>query len=455
MMSDIELAVTGRMFHAPTPDRLETIDGVVTVDTDGVIVDVVHDATSPTAIALVSQARKRWRLLPRERLLPGLVDTHIHAPQWPQLGTGLDLPLENWLFDRTFPLEARYADVGFARDVWEHMVPTLLGLGTTTAVYYSSIHEDATRLLAQRCEVSGQRAYVGRVAMDHPTGTPVWYRDESADVALERSRRSAGEVAEIGATSGLVKPILTPRFIPACSDELLTGMGRLADEVGAMVQTHCSESDWEHANVRQRFGRSDTEMLDAFGLLRAGTVLAHGNLVSTSDAALIRGRGAGIAHCPLSNSYFANCVLPLRRLLDAGVRVGIGSDVAGGASPGLLPQCAHAISASRMLEDGVDGSIDSDRRGVPGSRIDSVVAFHLATAGGAAMLDLNVGVFTPGSRFDAFAVDTQRSASGMREWSGIDDESRVFEKIVHLTGPEAITSVWVDGRLRSGAAAVV
>ncbi len=454
-MSGIELAVTGRMFHAPTPDALGIIDGVITVGADGVIVDVVHDASSPVAIELVSRARTVWRMAPHERLLPGLVDTHIHAPQWPQLGTGLDLPLENWLFDHTFPLETRYVDVGFARDVWEHMVPTLLGLGTTTAVYYSSIHEDATRLLAERCAVGGQRAFVGRVAMDHPTGTPEWYRDESADVALERSRRSARDVLEIGATSGLVKPILTPRFIPACSDELLAGMGRLADELGCTIQTHCSESDWEHANVRDRFGRSDTEMLDAFGLLRERTVLAHGNLVSTTDAALIRARGAGIAHCPLSNSYFANCVLPLRRLLDADVRVGLGSDVAGGAWPGLLPQCAHAVTASRMLEDGVDGSIDGGCRGVSGSRIDSVTAFHVATAGGAAMIGLDAGAFIPGRRFDAFAVDTKRSANGMREWDGIDDESRIFEKIVRLTGPEAITSVWVDGRLRSGRAAVV
>jgi len=297
-MSVIELAVTGRMFHAPTPDKLGIIDGVITVGADGVIVDVVHDASSPVAIELVSRARTVWRMAPHERLLPGLVDTHVHAPQWPQLGTGLDLPLESWLFDHTFPLEARYADVGFARDVWEHMVPTLLGLGTTTAVYYSSIHEDATRLLAERCAVGGQRAFVGRVAMDHPTGTPEWYRDESADVALERSRRSVRDVFEIGATSGLVKPILTPRFIPACSDELLAGMGRMADELGCTIQTHCSESDWEHANVRDRFGRSDTEMLDAFGLLRERTVLAHGNLVSTTDAALIRARVCG--HRPLS-----------------------------------------------------------------------------------------------------------------------------------------------------------
>jgi guanine deaminase len=453
-MADIELAVVGRMFHAPTPFELEMIDGVVAVGPGGVIIDVIRGSESPVALELVARARKVWRLSATERLLPGLVDTHVHAPQWPQLGTGLDLPLENWLFDHTFPLEARYSDAGFARDVWEHMVPTLLGLGTTTAVYYSSIHEEATRLLAERCVNSGQRALVGRVAMDHPEGTPDWYRDGSAGVALERSRRSATEVAAIGSSSGLVKPILTPRFIPACSDELLAGMGRLADELGVPVQTHCSESDWEHSHVRDRFGRSDTEMLDEFGLLRDRTVLAHGNLVSRSDAELIRHRGAGIAHCPLSNSYFANCVLPLRELLDSGTRVGLGSDVAGGAWPGLLSQCAHAVTVSRMLEDGVDGSIDPERRGSPNARIDSVQAFHVATAGGAELVGLDAGAFLPGRRFDAFAVDVSMSTNGMRAWTDIDDEVRIFEKIVRLAGAETITSVWVDGRLRSGRAEI-
>jgi guanine deaminase len=379
-------------------------------------------------------------------LLPGLIDSHNHAPQWPQLGTGLDLPLEKWLFDYTFPLEARYADAGFAEMVWNRMVPTLLKHGTTTAVYYSSIHNDATRLLAEACVRHGQRAFVGRVGMDHPEGTPEWYRDVNASAGIAVSAASIDEIRSIAGADGLVAPIITPRFIPACTDDLLRGLGELAASTGALVQTHCSESDWEHGYVLNRFGKRDAEMLAEFGLMRRGTVLAHGDHLCDEDFELIRGVGAGVAHCPLSNSYFANAVFPLRRAQAMGVNVGLGSDVAGGPLPGLLPQCGHAVTVSRMLEDGVDGSRDARERGVPDSRVDVIAAFHAATVGGAKMLGIPAGLIAPGNYFDAFVVKVSDSMSGMHMYDGVDDETRVFEKIVRLAGPADITRVWVGGK---------
>src|SRR6185437_7695384 len=100
-------------------------------------------------------------------LLPGFVDLHIHAPQWPQLGKALDLPLEEWLQVYTFPLESRYADVEFARTVYGSLVDGLLANGTTTAVYFGTLHLPATRILADICLQRSQRALIGRVAMDN------------------------------------------------------------------------------------------------------------------------------------------------------------------------------------------------------------------------------------------------------------------------------------------------
>ncbi len=227
----IVLAVVGTAYHAPTPHALEVLaEVVVAVDADGDIAGV-HPHGSAEADDALAAAGTVHRLAPSQRLLPGLVDLHIHAPQWPQLGTGLDLPLERWLFEYTFPLEARYADEAFARDVWAHMVPTLLAHGTTTAVYFASVHEPATLALAEQCVRSGQRAFVGRVAMDHPEGTPDWYRDADAAEGVAASRRSVEAIRALG--SPLVQPIVTPRFIPACTDELLRGLGELAAQTGA------------------------------------------------------------------------------------------------------------------------------------------------------------------------------------------------------------------------------
>lgn len=446
------LAVVGTAYHAPTPHALEVLaEVVIEIGDDGRIIGVHTDGT-PDARRAVESAREVRRLGADQRLFPGLVDLHIHAPQWPQLGTGLDMPLERWLFEHTFPLEARYADATFADDVWSHMVPTLLAHGTTTAVYFSSVHESATRRLAEHCAAAGQRAFVGRVAMDHPEGTPDWYRDPSAAAGVEASHASVEAVRAIGGEGGLVQPIITPRFVPACTDELLAGLGELAADTGALVQTHCSESDWAHTIVQQRFGVSDATVLRDMGLLREGTVLAHGNHLGDGDLGLVRAAGSGVAHCPHSNAYFANAVFPVRTALARGVKVGLGTDVAGGAHPGLLPQCAMAVTSSRMLEDGVDHRRDAVVRGVPDSRIDTALALHLATAGGADVLGLPVGRFHVGQRFDAFVVDASASASGLRRWDGIDTEERLFEKMVRLADATDIVAVWVDGRLVRGTA---
>ena len=163
------------------------------------------------------------------------------------------------------------------------------------------------------------------------------------------SARSIDEITAIDAGRGLVRPIITPRFTPACTDDLLRGLGELAAATGVPVQTHCSESDWEHGHALERFGTTDTSALDAFGLLRPGTVLAHANHVTDDDAMLIGHRGAGIAHCPLSNAYFANAVLPVRHLVDRGRAGGPRDGPRGGrlpepAAPG--PRCRHGLAAA-------------------------------------------------------------------------------------------------------------
>lgn len=426
-MNELTTTVRATIVQTPTAGRFERLDRHdVAIDADGTIVSVgPADETSVPDVVLDDD----------HVLLPGMVDTHLHAPQWPQLGVGLDLPLERWLFEYTFPLEARFADSAYAEAVWAQMVPTLLGHGTTTVVYYGSIHEDATTALAEACVRHGQRAFVGRVAMDHPDGTPEWYRDVDASSAVAASARSIEAVRRVDGGRGLVEPIITPRFIPACTDAALTGLGELAAGTGVRVQTHCSESDWEHGHVLERTGVTDAHALDRFGLIRDHAVLAHATHLTDQDRSLLASTGAGVSHCPLSNAYFANRPFSARAALDAGVRVGLGTDVAGGPSPSLLSQCSHAVVASQQLADAGD----------PGARIDVATAFWMATLGGADLVGANVGLIAPGRSFDAIAVrvpDVARPTDD-RDGDGRDD---VFEeRIVRLTGPQDIVTVWVAG----------
>lgn len=423
--------VRASIMQTPLPDSFEVLhDQFIEIGIDGRI-ETVRDATADDVADVV--------LGDDHVLIPGMVDTHLHAPQWPQLGTGLDLPLDRWLFEVTFPLEARFSDVAFAARVWDHMVPALLAEGTTTVAYYGSRHLEATTALAEACVRHGQRALVGRVAMDHPTGTPEWYRDASASEAVDASARSVELIRSL--RSELVQPIITPRFIPACTDAALVGLAELAAATGERVQTHCSESDWEHATVLERCGRTDAAALDDFGLVRQHTVLAHATHLDDADREIIAGRGAGVAHCPLSNVYFANQPFSARRALDAGVRVGLGTDVAGGPSPSLLSQCGHAIAASQRLVD------DGD----PAARIDAITAFWMATLGGADLLGLDVGLLAPGRWFDAIAVSWDKLSANSDVGPSDGDDAltadyRRFEKLVHNACRDDIASVWVAGR---------
>jgi len=442
-------AFMGTALHTPTCGQLEILrDALIVVGGDGTI-DSVHARESPDTGRLAGQFAEKGSLVmlePNQYLLPGFVDLHVHAPQWPQLGLALDLPLEQWLQAFTFQLEARFADLDYANTAYESLVDGLLANGTTTALYFASIHLPATERLADICLRRGQRALIGRVAMDDPTQCPAYYRDASAASAEADTREFIKYVHTLpGNESQLISPVITPRFIPSCSDDLLRRLGALAGETGCHVQTHCSESDWAHRFVLDRCGISDTRALDGFGLLSRRTILAHGNFVGDEDISLIKERGAGIAHCPLSNVYFSDAVFPLRRILQQGVHVGLGSDIAGGASPSILDNARHAVIASRSLEAGVDPMLTRDQRRRPDSRIDAVTAFWLATAGGGIALDLPVGIFEQGYRFDAVVIDAGARHSNLR-LDGRDTPEDILQKIIYHAARVNIREVWVANR---------
>ncbi|SDW47287.1 amidohydrolase family protein [Roseicitreum antarcticum] len=422
-------------FHAPTRGQVEFLPAAaITLDPDGVIAKVSHDIPDD-AIHLPAG----------HVLLPGLVDLHVHAPQFPQLGSALDVPLEDWLQTYTFPLEARYSDTDFAASVYAALIDHMLRAGTTTALHFATIHLPATRILADICMAKGQRALIGKVAMDHPDTCPDYYRDADADTSVAETRALIDYINHHPDNADRrVLPVITPRFVPACTDACLHGLGALALETGTRVQTHVSESDWEHAHVFDRMGMSDTETLDHFGLLRDHTVLAHANFLSGTDMDLIAARGGGIAHCPWSNIYFANAVFPLRDALARGLRVGLGTDISGGPIGTVWEAARMSVAAARMLESGTDPARAPQERGRDAARIDIATAFHLATRGGAQALGLDVGSFEVGMRFDAIAIDPA-APLGQIVVYGETPPLQLLEKIIYGATKANVARVWSDG----------
>jgi guanine deaminase len=437
-------------FHSPDRGRIDILeDALIEIGGDGLI-EAVHRPGEPNYRSIRDAREETGELVSLPSgcyLLPGFVDLHVHAPQYPQLGNALDVPLEDWLQTYTFPLEARYQDLSFARQSYSLLVDDLISNGTTTALYFATIHQEATRALVDICLEKGQRALIGKVAMDNADECPDYYRDMSTAAALEGTRELIDYIrrhADNG--DARVLPVVTPRFIPSCTDATLEGLGGIARQCGCHVQTHCSESDWAHGYVLSRHGATDTEMLDRFGLLGRRTVLAHANFITANDMEIIRERQAAVAHCPLSNAYFANAVFPLRAALEKGIHVGLGTDISGGPSASILENCRGAVLVSRMLESGVDPAVDRESRGATApAQIDFRDAFHIATAGGGVALDLPIGQFIAGYQFDAIAVDTNANNGTIRLWAELDSGDQILQKIIYTASSANITSVWVGG----------
>ena len=202
--------------------------------------------------------------------------------------------------------------------------------GTTTASYYATTSAPSTNLLSTICQTQGQRAFIGRTNMDTDL-QPAYYQDSSPAFAVDATKSTISHVEQIDPKNSLVKPIITPRFAPSCSKELLAGLGELSKESRLPVQTHISENKDEVALVKKLFPEQDSyaAVYDHFNLLTERTVLAHAIHLSPDEIQLVKQRKAKISHCPVSNSSLSSGLCPVRKYLDEGIEVGLGTDMSG------------------------------------------------------------------------------------------------------------------------------
>lgn len=448
-MKDYTVIFQGTAFSSASPKEVKVLkDHLFFINSEGVIEKIVSpDSPEYKTLLEANQNKDKFIQLPEGHyMLPGFVDLHVHAPQWAQAGLALDVPLYDWLNTYTFPLEAKFKDLDFAKTVYEDVVSTLIKNGTTTALYFATVHKEASLLLAKICAEKGQRGLVGKVVMDDPAQNPEYCRDADTKTALADTEEFILAVHELNKTTKQgVYPVVTPRFIPSCTDEALKGLGELAAKYDTHVQSHCSESDWEHGYVKERFQKNDAFALNDFGLLRGKSVMAHCNFLNDEDAKLFAETGTAIGHCPISNAYFANSVTPIARLHGMGVDLGLGSDISGGFSPSLYDNARQAVMSSRMLEDGVNTALPPENRGVPDSRITIKEAFYFATAGGGESLSLPVGKIEEGYAWDVQVIDTAAATTRLPLFSKDEELLDVFQKIMYLVRPENIREVWVQG----------
>ncbi|NXH51342.1 GUAD deaminase, partial [Rhabdornis inornatus] len=429
----------GTFVHSSASAPLEILHGhLLGVDDNGTIV-FVEQADQ------LEQLTKTWgfktsdirQLSKHEFFMPGLVDTHIHAPQYSFTGTRVDLPLLQWLTSYTFPTEAKYQDCGFAEEVYTRVVRRTLKNGTTTACYFATIHTDSSLLLAEIIDKFGQRAFVGKVCMDMNDSVPQ-YRETTAD-SVQETDRFVKELLE--KKYPRVQPIITPRFGPSCTEDLLNALGDLAQTHDLHVQSHISENEEEVKLVENMFPayQNYTELYDKNKLLTSKTVMAHACHLSEEELKLFSLRGAAISHCPNSNFSLRSGVLNVRKVLEHSVKLGLGTDVAGGYSASMLDAIRKTMMASNSLQ------INKVNETV----ITLEEAFQLATLGGSQALGLDyvIGNFEVGKEFDALLINTKASDSPFDLFSADDFEVIRTGLMIKIIGDDRnISEVYVAGK---------
>ena len=327
-------------------------------------------------------------------VIPGLSDLHVHAPQFSFRGLGMDMELLDWLNTYTFPEESKYADLAYADRAYSQFAGYLGKSMTTRGVIFGTIHAPATTLLMEKLEASGVVSYVGKVNMDR--NSPDYLREVSAQASLDATEEW---ICNTRSRFANTYPIITPRFVPSCTDELLAGLGKLAEKYKIPVQSHLSENlgEIEWVKELQPDAKFYGDAYDRFGLFGGNVpcIMAHCVHSGEEELKLMKERGVYIAHSPLSNTNLASGVAPITKYMEEGLCVGMASDVAGGDDLNLFGVMAGAMRASKLrwrLQD----------QNVKQMSVDQ--AFYLATRGGGGFFG-KVGAFDKGFEFDCVVLD--------------------------------------------------
>jgi len=432
-MKNESFVIHGDICWSKNPNSLETIQGAFLVCMEGKSAGV-YPVLPPqyTALPLYDYKDKL--------IIPGLVDLHTHAPQFAFRGLGMDLELLDWLRNHAFPEESKYGDPDYAGKAYDLFIEHLKQGPNTRIVIFSTIHVPSVIILMDLLESSGLMSMAGKVNMDR--NCPDTLKEQNASASLDATREWLALCSTDRYTR--TKPILTPRFIPSCSDELMQGLGLLRRDLNMPVQSHLSENRGEVEWVKKLCPSSGSYSnayldFDLFGSEKkesAPTVMAHCIWIDEKEIALMAERGVYAAHCPQSNANLSSGIAPVRQMLSAGVPVGLGSDVAGGTNSSIFRAMSDAIQVSKL------------RRPLLGTEEKALSleeVFYLGTAGGGTFFGKAgmgySGSFESGYEFDALVIDDSELAAPFA--LSIRDR---LERVVYLSDNSNIEAKFIRGK---------
>lgn len=455
----------GTIIHTPQLGVLDVKVGVrIGVDSDGTIAYIKNKNSDLTPLSealefdnslceddvdVVDTSLGGWTTF----YVPGFIDTHIHAPQYPNCGVFGNLTLFDWLVKYTYPVEKLFVDPEVARDVYDKVVQKTLENGTTCCAYYSTIHVEATKILADSAFRQGQRAMIGRSCQD--CGNPQ-YKDENAEEGMKANMQVIEHVRKLDSRFTLMKPILTPRNANKCSEEFMFGMAEISKDLNIPIQTHMGETEDEVKLILEMFPKclSYAGIYDHYNLLTPQTILGHCVYVSDEEIDLINTRKSAISHCPTSNSCLTSGEAHVRKMLDKNTKVGLGTDVSGGYSPSILTTARSAVLVSRHVA--MKTRNDNDKLSVN-------EALYLATLGGARACGYEniLGTFEVGKKWECQLISVEDHVSPFHTFkflnpdleglkTGNKDDFQKFQDIIDkwvFNGDDRnVRKVYVNGR---------
>ncbi|MEM9436268.1 MAG: guanine deaminase [Pseudomonadota bacterium] len=397
--------------------------------TGAVLVEDGHIATIGAATDLVTEHPDAAVTDYGDKLiLPGFVDAHAHYPQTAMIASW-GKRLIDWLNDYTFPEETRFADPAYATQVAGTYLDLLLDHGTTTVCTYCTTAPASVEAIFEAAEARGMRVLAGKTCMDRnaPEGLI-----DTADRAYDESKA----LFEAWHGRGRAGYVITPRFAPTSTEAQLRVLGTLwAEHPDCLMQTHISEQVEEIAWVRELFpdARDYLDVYERFGLLGARAVLGHAIHLEPREVARIKEVGAGLVHCPTSNTFIGSGLFDMG-LASQGIAVGLATDTGGGSSFSMLRTMAAAYEIQQL-------------RGTP---LHAAQLLWLATEGSARVLHLEgqIGRLAPGAEADICVLDlastpalAQRHANAESAWEAI------FPTIM-MGDDRAVADIWVGGKRR-------
>ncbi len=360
-------------------------------------------------------------------ILPGFVDAHMHYPQTGMIASW-GKRLIDWLETYTFPEEMKFGDAAYARQQADLTLGLALANGTTTLASFCTIHPQSVDALFEAAEARGMAVVAGKTCMDR--NAPDGLRDDprsAYDDSARLLRRWHGR--------GRALYAITPRFSPTSSPEQLAALGALwAEYPDCLMQTHLSEQVDEVAWVRDLYpdARDYLDTYEAQGLLGARGLYGHAIHLDPRERDRLREVGAGLVHCPTSNTFIGSGLFDMGARIAEGQRVGLATDTGGGSSFSMLRVMAAAYEIGQLT----------------GTPLHPAQLLWLATTGSARLLHCEdrIGTMGIGTVADLVALDlgatpaiAQRSARAQDIWEA------VFPTVM-MGDDRATAGVWVEGR---------